>query len=132
MFWVVGLMSVSPITATAPPPARWSSCSSRLGLPGNWNEALEQLTAKTTGSFVLFEFSSPTSLIVSGGLAQLKRLPWSRWRNRKRPAFSSLTIWSRASVQSVLGRLSSSGIGVPSWNCSMSAVGWALVSRVTM
>ena len=86
------------------------------GCPGNWKPALEQLIDRTTGSSVLFEFSSPTSLMLMPGLAQLSRLPWSRWTNRKRPAFSSLTTWSRPSVQGVAGRLSSSGIGVLSLN----------------
>ena len=111
-FCTVGLTSVSPMTATAPPPWRWSRRSAGLGLPGNWKPALEQLIEKTTGSSVLFEFRSPMSLMLMPGFAQPSRLPWSRWTNRKRPAFSSLTTWSRPSVHGVAGRLSSSGIGV--------------------
>jgi hypothetical protein len=58
-------------------------------------------------------------------------LPWSRCTNRKRPAFSSLITCSRLSVHAVAGRLSSSGIAVPSLNCWMSALACALFSRVT-
>ncbi len=130
-FCTVGLTSVSPITATAPPPWRWSSCSSKLGLPGNWKPALLQLMASTTGSSVLFELSSPMSLMLMPGFAQLSRLPWSRCTNRKRPAFSSLTTWSRPSVQGVAGRRSSSGIAVPSLKRWMSAAACAVLRRVT-
>ena len=71
------------------------------------------------------------SLMLMPGFAQPSRLPWSRWTNRKRPAFSSLTTWSRPSVQGVAGRFSSSGIGVLSLKSWMSAVAWAVFSRVT-
>jgi hypothetical protein len=120
-FWTVGLTSVSAIAATAPPPWRWSNRSVKLGLPGNWKPPLEQLIASTTGSSVLFEFSSPMSLMLMPGFAQPSLLPWSRCTNRKRPAFSSLTTWSRPSVHGVAGRLSSSGIGVLSLKSWMSA-----------
>ncbi len=122
---------MSPITATAPPPWRWSRRSEKLGVPGVEKSALEQLTASTTGSSVLFEFSESMWLMLRPGFAQPNLLPWSRWTNRKRPAFISLSICVDESVHGVAGRLSSSGIGVPSLNCWMSAVADALFSRVT-